>query len=153
MLWHGQEFVENWGVPGGGLGRNLFERPLHWEFFYDEAGKALVRLHRVMGTLRRNHRALRSRGYFYYYYDQAHLAKGVLAYRRRAEADGASPAEDLIVVLNFFDDEAEVWIPFPAPGQWVEQIDGTRQPVGIAHAGQWSSVIVPSNYGGLYLRT
>ena len=76
-----------------------------------------------------------------------------MAYRRRAEADGASPAEDLIVVLNFFDNEAEVWIPFPAAGQWVERIDGTRQPVGIAHAGQWSSVIVPSNYGGLYLRT
>ena len=83
MLWHGQEFAENWGVPGGGLGRNLFERPLHWEFFYDEAGKALVRLHRIMGTLRRTHRALRSRGYFYYFYDQAHLAKGVLAYRRQ----------------------------------------------------------------------
>ena len=56
-------------------------------------------------------------------------------------------------MLNFSDSEAEVWIPFPAPGQWVEQIDGTRQPVSIAHAGQWSSVIVPSNYGGLYLRT
>lgn len=153
MLWHGQEFVENWGVPSGGLGRNLFERSLHWEFFYDEAGKALVRLHRVMGTLRSNHRALRSRGYFYYYYDQAHLAKGVLAYRRRAAADGASPAEDLIVVLNFFDNEAEVWIPFPAPGQWVEQIDGQRPPVSISHDGQWSSVVVPSNYGGLYLRT
>ena len=44
-------------------GRNMFERPLHWEFFYDVGGKALVRLHRVMGQLRRTHRALRSRGF------------------------------------------------------------------------------------------
>jgi hypothetical protein len=44
-------FGENWGVPGSGIGRNLFERPLHWEYFYDVPGKALVRLHRLMGTL------------------------------------------------------------------------------------------------------
>ena len=152
MLWHGQEFAENWGVPGWGLGRNLFERPLHWEFFYDAAGKALVRLHRAMGALRRTHRALRSRGFFYYYHDQEHLQKGVLAYRRKADADGAQVAEDLMIVLNFSDSDAEVWLPFPTPGQWVEQIDGTRPPVGIWQTNQWSSVIVPSNYGAVYKR-
>jgi maltooligosyltrehalose trehalohydrolase len=33
MLWKGQEFGENWGVPRWGTGRNLFERRLHWEYF------------------------------------------------------------------------------------------------------------------------
>jgi 1,4-alpha-glucan branching enzyme len=47
MLWHGQEFAENWSVPSGGLGRVLFSRPLHWEYFYDSHGKALVRLYRT----------------------------------------------------------------------------------------------------------
>lgn len=153
MIWNGQEFGENWGVPNWGIGRNLFERPLHWEYFYDSAGKALVRLHRVMGTLRRKSRALRSRGYFYYYFDQTHLQKRVIAYRRKADAAGAQLAEDLLVVLNFSDSDAEVWLPFPAPGQWVEQIDGTRPPVSISLNDQWSSVIVPSNYGGVYKRT
>ena len=51
MLWQGQEFGENWNMPGGGIGRNLFERPLHWEYFYDPYGKTLVRLHRIMGGL------------------------------------------------------------------------------------------------------
>ena len=153
MLWNGQEFGENWGVPGFGIGRNLFERPLHWEYFYDGAGKALVRLHRLMGTLRRSHRALRSRGYFFYYFDQAHLAKRVIAYRRRADADGAHPAEDLLVVLNFSDSDAEVWLQFPVAGKWVEQIDGARPPVVIAANDQWSPVVVPSNYGGIYQRT
>ncbi|HEV3485698.1 MAG TPA: alpha-amylase family glycosyl hydrolase, partial [Vicinamibacterales bacterium] len=46
MLWHGQEFAENWSVPSWGLGRNLFGRNLHWEYFYDERGKALIRLYR-----------------------------------------------------------------------------------------------------------
>ena len=152
MLWHGQEFAENWGVPGGGLGRNLFERPLHWEFFYDEVGKALVRLHRILGTLRRTRRALRSRGFYYYYYDQAHLQRGVIAYRRKADADDASAAEDLLVLLNFSDNETEVWLPFPTAGTWVERIDGTRPPIHVTD-GQWAAAVVPSNYGSIYERT
>ncbi len=152
MLWHGQEFAENWGVPGGGLGRNLFERPLHWEFFYDEVGKALVRLHRILGTLRRTRRALRSRGFYYYYYDQAHLQRGVIAYRRKAEPDGASAAEDLLVLLNFSDSETEVWLPFPTAGTWVERIDGTRPAIQVTD-GQWAAAVVPSNYGSIYERT
>jgi 1,4-alpha-glucan branching enzyme len=153
MLWHGQEFAENWGVPGGGLGRNLFERPLHWEFFYDASGKALVRLHRIMGQLRRSQRALRSRGYFFYYNDRAHLDRGVIAYRREAPADGAQPAEALIVVLNFSEVDAEVWLQFPSPGLWVERIDGTKPPVDVQQPNQWRPVIVPSSYGSVYQRT
>jgi 1,4-alpha-glucan branching enzyme len=149
MLWHGQEFAENWGVPGWGLGRNLYERPLHWEFFYDQGGKALVRLHRIMGQLRRSHRALRSRGHFFYYNDPQHLEKSVIAFRREAPASGASPAENLITVLNFSDAEAEVWLPFPVAGQWTEQIDGGRS-VATSQANQWAPVRVPSNYGGVY---
>jgi 1,4-alpha-glucan branching enzyme len=153
MLWNGQEFAEDWGVPSWGIGRNLFERPLHWEYFYDAPGKALVRLHRLMGTLRRNHRALGSRGYFFYYFDQAHLQKGVIAFRREAAAAGAQPSESLIVLLNFSDTDAEVWLPFPAPGVWIEQVVGIRPPVQIAQADQWASVTVPSNYGGVYKHT
>ena len=152
MLWAGQEFVENWGVPGAGLGRNLFERPLHWEFFYDVAGKALVRLHRILGALRRGHRSLRSRGFFFYYFDRAHLDQGVIAYRREAPADGAAPAENLIVVLNFSDRDAEAWIQFPNRGTWAEQIDGTRPAITISVDDQWAPVVIPSNYGGVYQR-
>ena len=59
MLWNGQEFGENWGVPNWGIGRNLFERPLHWEYFYDFSGKALIRLYRIMGAEHRNLRGNR----------------------------------------------------------------------------------------------
>ncbi|WP_447987015.1 hypothetical protein [Nitrospira sp. Nam74] len=151
MLWQGQEFGENWGVPGGGLGRNLYERPLHWEYFYDMPGKALTRLHRIMGNLRRQHRALGSRGYFYYYNNQHHLGQGVIAYCRKADASGSQLAEALIVLLNFSAQEAEVWIPFPAIGRWVEQIDGVGS-VQVRQAGQWLPVRIPSHYGSVYLR-
>jgi 1,4-alpha-glucan branching enzyme len=153
MLWNGQEFGENWGVPSWGVGRNLFERPLHWEYFYDPAGKALVRLHRIMGHLRHTHRALASRGFFFYYFDQSHLQQGVIAFRRDAAAGGGQAAESLLVILNFSDSDAEVWLPFPTPGTWIEQIDGTRPPVQTSQNGQWASIIVPSNYGGVYKRT
>lgn len=130
-----------------------FERPLHREFFYDESGKALVRLHRILGTLRRTHRALGSRGFFYYHYDELHLQRGVLAYRRKADADGRNVAEDLLAILNFSDSEAEVWLRFPAEGTWVELIDGNRPPNYIAHSDQWAAAAVPSNYGSIDKRT
>jgi maltooligosyltrehalose trehalohydrolase len=151
MLWHGQEFGENWGVPNWGVGRNLFERPLHWEYFYDSAGKALVRLHRIMGALRRRFRALKSRGYFYYYYEPTHLSQHVIVYRREAAATAGHPAETMIVVLNFSDQEQDVWIPWPSAGNWRELVDaGARPDLAVATAGQWLPAKVSSNYGAVF---
>jgi 1,4-alpha-glucan branching enzyme len=149
MLWQGQEFGENWGLPGWGLGRNLFERPLHWEYFYDQEGKALVRLHRILGGLRRSRRALNARGFFYYLNLQEHLDQGVVAYRREADPAPGQAAERLVVALNFSDRDADVWIPFPAAGQWAERIDGTSS-VQVAAGGQGARVRIPSNYGAVY---
>ncbi|HEX2123020.1 MAG TPA: alpha-amylase family glycosyl hydrolase, partial [Thermoanaerobaculia bacterium] len=146
MLWHGQEFAENWSVPGSGIGRNLFDRPLHWEYFYDPRGKALVRLYRIMGALRRKHRALGSRGAFFYYDDPFHRRDGVIAYRR------GTPGEELIVLLNFSDRDAEAWIPWPAGGEWREAID-ERERLTVNADGEWRPVRVPSNYGAIYVKS
>lgn len=152
MLFGGQEFGENWGVPDSGIGRNLFERPLHWEYFYDPPGKALVRLHRIMGGLRRRLRALKSRGYFFYYFEPNHLRQGVIVFRREAPALGATPAESLLVFLNFSDARVDAWLPFPSAGTWVEQIDGASPPITVANGGDWHGVPIPSNYGAVYVR-
>jgi 1,4-alpha-glucan branching enzyme len=155
MLWQGQEFAENWSVPSWGIGRNLFMRPLHWEYFYDATGKALVRLYRIMGDLRRKHRALWSRGFFYYYYDPNHLQKGVIAYWREAATISTQPAESLVILLNFSDSTADVWIQWPSAGQWVEQIDiatAPKPPLDVSQDGQWLPVTVGSNYGAIYLK-
>lgn len=157
MLWHGQEFAENWSIPGGtALGRTLYSRPLHWEYFYDPPGRALIRLYRIMGALRRQHRALRSRGSFYYYDDPFHRRDKIVAYRRDANAAASVAAETIVVILNFSDVDADAWIPWPRAGRWEEQIDRTdspRPPLQVAHDGEWLPVRVPSNYGAAYLHT
>jgi 1,4-alpha-glucan branching enzyme len=152
MLWNGQEFGENWGVPNSGIGRNLFERPLHWEHFYDPAGKSLVRLHRIMGGLRRTLRSLKSRGYFYYYYDPDHLRQGVIAFRREAPATAAAPVESVLIFLNFSDRDASVWVPIPKAGNWRERIDDIHTIITTTQDNEWKAVPVPSNYGAVYVR-
>jgi 1,4-alpha-glucan branching enzyme len=154
MLWHGQEFAENWSVPSGGLGRVLFSRALHWEYFYDPMGKALIRLYRVMGTLRARHRALRSRGFFFYYDDPFHQRDGIVAYRRAAEAADGHPREEMIVILNFSDQDVDAWIPWPLAGHWqelIDEVDGTRTSMRVERDDEWKPVRVPSNYGAVYL--
>lgn len=146
MLWHGQEFAENWSVPGWGLGRNLFGRNLHWEYFYDERGKALIRLYRIMGSLRRRHSALHARGAFFYYDDPFHRRDGIIAFRR------GDPGDELIVVLNFSDRDADAWIPWPSSGEWRDLID-ERDRVQVAQNGEWKPVRVASNYGAVYRMT
>jgi 1,4-alpha-glucan branching enzyme len=157
MLWQGQEFAEDWSLPGYGIGRNLFPRPLHWEYFYDDWGKALVRLYRVLGSLRKNLRSLSSRGFYYYYDDASHRAQGVIAYRRQADGDGTSPAEDVLVLLNFSAYTGSVWLQFPDGGAWVEQIDNSEPnaaaTINVGVGGEWHEVQVPSYYGAVYLRT
>jgi 1,4-alpha-glucan branching enzyme len=153
MLWQGQEFGENWGLPavfgGMGLGRNLFERPLHWEYFYDRPGRALVGLHRVLGELRRSKRAFNARGFYYYYNLREHLDQGVVAYRREADPAQGRPAERFVVALNFFDRDADVWMPFPFDGRWKERIEG-KSWVDVAPGAQGARVRIPSNYGAVY---
>ncbi|HEV2148085.1 MAG TPA: alpha-amylase family glycosyl hydrolase [Longimicrobiaceae bacterium] len=154
MLWHGQEFGENWSVPSGGLGRVLLSRPLHWEYFYDPMGKALIRLYRIMASLRSRYRALQSRGYLYYYDDPFHRRNGIVAYRRRAEPRDGAPAEDMVVVLNFSDRDVDAWIPWPAAGSWrelIDEADGHRPSVQVQQDGEWKPVRVPSSYGAVYL--
>jgi maltooligosyltrehalose trehalohydrolase len=150
MLRQEQDFADSWRLPVGGVGRDLFERPLLWEFFYDAADQALVRLQRIIGSMRRAHRALGSRGFFFYYADPTHLDQGIVAYRRWSAADGTSAAQDLLILLNFSDRDALAWIPFPTPGRWVEQVDGMLDAIDIAHEQRWSTVRVPSNHGAVY---
>jgi hypothetical protein len=153
MLWQGQEFAENWSVPSGGPARVLFSRPLHWEYFYDAAGKALVRLYRILGSLRATRRALGARGFFFYFDDPNHRRDGIVAYRREAPAAGGAPAESLVVILNFSDREVDAWIPWPRAGRWEEQLDRADRPrplLQVQADGQWLPVRVPSSYGAVY---
>ena len=155
MLWHGQEFAETWSVSGQGLGRVLYSRPLHWEYFYDARGKSMIRLYRIMAELRSQYRALRSRGFFYYYDDPAHRQHGIIAFRREAGTGGGVPTERIVVVLNFSDQDADAWVQWPKAGRWEEQIDKADNPqpaLQVPADGDVFPVRIPSNYGAVYLQ-
>lgn len=161
MLWEGQEFADNYVLPPGGDLRIHFRRTMNWRFFYDETGRSLIRLYRILAKLRRNNRALRSRQTFYYN-QQSRPGEGIIAYHRRASAvpaGGGAPAKPeqiAMVVLNFSDQPRSMWIPFPKAGAYQESIDGGAGGAGpavinIAHDDDFAQVTVPSNYGYVYL--
>lgn len=149
MLWQGQEIGENWGLPDTGFERTLFERPIHWEYFYDSYGKALIRLYRILGELRHKFKSLSARGDFYYYNDPNHYNQGVIVFRRQ------SGAERLMIFINFTEHQKDVWVPFQDAGRYVEQIDikeASRPPITVNQNGQWCKVSVPSHYGCIYAK-
>jgi len=155
MLWQGQEFGENWGMPSWGVGRNLYPRPVHWEYFYDNYGRALIRLYRILGNLRRDLRAIGATGQFYYFNDVHHRNLQVIAFSRSAPATATEAEQHVLVFLNFSGLAREVWVPVPKAGTWVEQLDkneASPQPDLVANSdGEWQAVQVPSYYGSVYL--
>jgi 1,4-alpha-glucan branching enzyme len=157
MLWQGQEFAESWTLPSSGAARIAFRRNVHWEYFYDTPGQTLVGLYRRLGTLRREHRALRSRE-SYYYYEQSDPGAQTIAYHRRATPFGREPEEIAIVFLNFSDRDARIALPFPAAGRYREVLDdsfraaaGARVEIDVSAPGEVHEVLVPSNYGQILI--
>src|SRR5215831_272082 len=112
MLWQGQEFADNYQLPGSGLARVQLRRDTHWEYFYDDSGSPLIRLYRRLGLLRRNHRCLRSRESFYYF-QQSLQGNRIIAYHRRSPAQALEPEEFALVLLNFSDSAGSISVPFP----------------------------------------
>ena len=151
MLWQGQEFAENYTIPGGGNARISVRRGVHWEFFYDQPGQTLVKLYRTLARLRRDNPALRSRNFFYFY-QESRPGDGIVAYRRWSEASADQPAQDAIVILNFSDFAQEIWLPFPEPRVYQEKInENPDNQITVAHSDQYHRLIIPSNYGHIYL--
>ncbi len=120
MLWAGQEFAENTGLPKSGMARVRGLRPLHWDYFYNvssEQGEAtvlpLVTLYRKLGKLRRQLPSLQGprdnakQEYF-------HQDNRVLVYRRWQDG------EVVLVALNFSNSQKYISIPFGHAGTWVD---------------------------------
>lgn len=149
MLWQGQEFAENYTLPDGGNARISVRRSVHWEYFYDEFGQALIRLYRKLAHLRKEFPALRSRKSFYFN-QQSRPWDGVVAYQRSADATATEAEQVALVLLNFADEPREIFVPFAKTGIFQEMIDSTDKIV-VAASGELQKVVVPSNYGRIYL--
>jgi len=155
MLWQGQEFGENYLLPGSGTTRIQIQRDVHWEYFYDDVGSAMIRVYRRLGRLRRASRALRGRESFYFN-QNSNLAAGAIAYRRHAPATATEPEEYVLVFLNFSDSEQTLSVPFPIAGTFREMLDddvqgGSHREIKVSSNGQLLDVQIPSNYGQIYV--
>lgn len=151
MLWQGEEFADNYVLPDQGNGRINYRRDVHWEYFYDEFGAPLVRLYRILGTLRHTCPALRSREFFYYN-SQSRPADGIVAYLRTSTTVG----QHVIVLLNFSNTQQTISVPFPETGTYREMIDNavrsTPFEIVIGNANQLVAIDVPSNYGYVFVK-
>jgi maltooligosyltrehalose trehalohydrolase len=150
MLWEGEEFADDYNLPGDGSARVNLRRDTHWEYFYDDYGVPLIRLYRRLAQLRRSLRALRSRESFYYW-QQSLQNSQLIAYHRHA----TGPDQYAMVILNFATHEDTINLPFPKAGTWTEKLDEDVRPspstIQVATAGDVHSVTVPSNYGSIFV--
>ncbi|HVS38862.1 MAG TPA: alpha-amylase family glycosyl hydrolase [Gemmataceae bacterium] len=154
MLWQGQEFAENYVLTGSGSSRIQVRRSMHWEYFYDDQGQALIRVYRRLGRLRRACRALRGRQTFYYN-QNSDLTGRAIAYSRRAPASGAAPEEAAVVFLNFSDVERTLSVPFPVAGVYREMLDddvrASHLDLTVVNAGDVHAATIPANYGQVFV--
>jgi maltooligosyltrehalose trehalohydrolase len=154
MLWQGQEFADGYNLPDDGSARVHLMRQTHWEYFYDDDGKPLIRLYRRLGALRRNSRALRGTS-SYYYYQQSHQQNQVIAYHRYAPADGTTAEDWAMVLLNFGNAVGTITLPFPKAGTWREMLDDAKRQFSITVAadGETHPIAVNPNYGMVFVRS
>ena len=156
MLWQGQEFADNYVVASGGNARVSVTRDVHWEYFYDPAGRSLVRLYRRLGRMRRTHRSF-TRGDFYYHNEVSDPGARAIVYHRSVSAGDGAPAETAVVALNFSDQARTLDVPFPRAGTYRELLDADQRPPGqpfevvAAHDGERHTLTVPSNYGLIFV--
>ncbi|SFH22831.1 1,4-alpha-glucan branching enzyme [Nitrosospira sp. Nsp14] len=142
MLWQGQEFGENYFVPDSGLGRVLLLRPLRWDYFYDAAGKSLVRLTRSLLSLRKNCPELRRGGHYFHNDYEHYLSRGILLFQR--DSDGAIS----LIAVNFTNNEQHVPFVFSRAGNYTEQLHNEDN--FIVSEGETRRLLIPSNYGRVW---
>src|SRR5208283_3997895 len=143
MLWEGEEFAENYNLPGSGFPRIDLRRDTHWEYFYDDYGVPIIRLYRRLSLFPRSFRSLRGRDSFYYW-QQSLQGSQMIAYHRRAE----NPDDYAMVIINFASYADTIQVPFPKAGKWIEKIDDDVRPtpweIDVAADGATQAITVPS---------
>jgi 1,4-alpha-glucan branching enzyme len=142
LLWQGQELGADNCIPERGYARIGVMRPMPWELFYDEEGRSILHLCRLLGRLRRANPQLRTGEYFFYNDWDRYQSKGVLLFSR-SEGAGFS-----LVALNFTDANASVPFVFPRGGAYAELLHGADS--FSVQAGEQRWLEVPSNYGRIW---
>ncbi|MBV9503194.1 MAG: hypothetical protein JO138_27795 [Acidobacteriaceae bacterium] len=146
LLSEGQEFCENYWIPGSGYGRVMLYRPVRWNYFYDNDGQPIIRLVRKLTKIRRGGRQFTDGNHFFYNDESNFNSNGLLVFSRQLGSIFS------LVVVNFTNQQQTASFAFPENGNYIEQIEGTQNLMGIA-AGVSQTFTVPSNYGCIWTVT
>ena len=146
LLCEGQEFCENYWIPGSGYGRVMLYRPVRWNYFYDNDGQPIIRLVRKLTKIRRGGSQFTDGNHFFYNDESNFNSKGLLAFSRQLGSVFS------LVVVNFTNQQQTASFAFPQSGNYIEQIEGTQNLMGIA-VGVAQTFTVPSNYGCIWTVT
>ena len=143
MLWQGQELGENYFLPGSGFGRVMIERPVRWNYAYDEQGRYLLTLVRRLLRLRHDRSLFRRGEHFFYNHWEHYQSKGLLLFSRH-DSSGFS-----LVALNFSGEEQHAPFWFPLAGDYREELHGRENLQSVGALGE-RRITVPSNYGRIW---
>lgn len=157
---NGQEFGEEYFLPEDdqGTGRRVTPRPLRWKVRDDKVGRALLALHTRLAQLRSAHPALRSELMYPASWPEwaagfddvgvgVDVSRQLAIYHRWAQTP--TGVENVVVVLNFADNDQVVDVPFPFAGRWDDLLAGFAGAPGwsIDVAGPHAAVPVGSHFG------
>lgn len=149
LLWQGQELCEASKIAPGGTSRTGFLRIVHWEYFYDDAGRGLLQLVRKLLKVRGSLAHVRDGEHYFFDDEETYARKGVLLFARYYPQTSAYT----LIALNFSD--AVQWVPFwfPLAGAYTEMLHGIADPSldlnGIVSL-QETWLELPPNYGRIW---
>ena len=147
LLFQGQEFGENYTLPGWGLGRTLLLRPVRWEYFYDTPGQSLIHLVRALLQIRKTFPQFQA-GPTYFYNVSYYTDAGLVVFSR------GTGNQFSVVAVNLTDAAVATTVTFPQSGVYHEQLSshlGYANPQDLnATTGAGTEIQVPSNYGAVW---
>ncbi|MDX2215642.1 MAG: alpha-amylase family glycosyl hydrolase [Oculatellaceae cyanobacterium bins.114] len=156
MLWAGQEFGENYGLPNEGYGRVRGARPLHWDYFYSPQSSAdaepvlpLTKLYRILGDIRKAQPALKG-DRTHCVLEREHLQRKIIVYRRWQGADV------VLVAINFSEIDQKIDIPFGQVGIWTDILKkaygetDAHTTINVLSSSNVLEVSIPSSFGRIY---
>jgi 1,4-alpha-glucan branching enzyme len=147
LLWQGQELMENYWLPEQGRARVALLRPMRWQYFYDDIGRATLQLVRRLLRVRQQRAELRGREVYFFNQPERYQNRGLLLFARW---QGTAYT---LVALNMSD--REQWAPFwfPIGGTYQEQLHGDKEAqlnLNGVTAWQETWVAVPPHYGRVW---
>ncbi|MBD2121021.1 alpha-amylase family glycosyl hydrolase [Trichocoleus sp. FACHB-262] len=157
LIHNGQEFGDDYFLPGGvGAGR-VVPRPVRFQFKDDAIGSQLFSLYRNLIRLRKEHPGIRSSNFYPDTYESyqtsfneegygVHTEKDVVIYHRWG-LDLLGRIEKFIIVINFSSTNQYVDVPFSDNGTWNNLLDNTAIEVKDFWA---KNLLISSHWGKIF---